>query len=1033
MTTWSRWLTRRARASGVLILTQLVLVVVTTALVAGAMGWSDATATTAARSALAAGSDSEATVVQVRMRRGDDPRAQDHLARERLAQGFAPAPVSIFTREEPDPRGGTGFVVWVVAPDVGSILPGHLGALADGAAEATRVAVAADLTGRGVTVEGDLAPIARAAAARWASARALAWVPLGVLFVITVIAVAQVAALLAAAREREVHLLLARGARPAQLLWAEAAESTAVTGAGTLVGLLAALAVVRVVSGAVNDVTPIIAGALGTGALIVITLAISTELQIRRTTNPATRPDRVPAIAGAASALAVATGAAVSLWQLNSTGSVVVAGPDGERSPDLVAAMAPALLLLAAAVLGMVLLGPLTRLVERLAHSVGSAAFPLAASQLSRQLAHQAVSVVLTILAVGTITLASLFAGSASELEQDHRTLLAATDVRASISPPPKAPVAPRSVPQIVGHGGVTASVPVWLDETAGIGDMTLKAVAAPLAALAQVATLPQDYAVPSLSPEAPTVGAPGPIEVPARTSTLRLELKATVSFDEWQSEAIRLGYEYGEAQALAEAEGQEPSEDELRVMAVQFASHLWDAAAAPLELEPALLVRDLESGQAELVRGDTLTLQPGLEVDEADLRNPKPVADSGTAVLEVPLDPTRRIAVDAVHVTLADGGDPGSRTLGFNIGLSVDSGDPLDADAGWSSNYAVPADLARPYEDQRSAALPASVTVDTWDFHGFARVDLKSNKPDLPAVLEVTDTGFAWRGDTLGTEQLRLAAGQPLLGRDPLAVTAEREVPVPTPVPVGLTRAAADAAQLDVGDTFQLQVLERAVPAVLQQLVEVVPGVDSPRAAILDSSLLAAHRSLSSGTLPWPQEVWASAPDPVAAARALEKLDGVEHVSFTDDAPDGSAATDTATTFWVAAGGAVLLMLVGVGGAASTALEHRRPEVAVLRALGMGTDAQALSRSLEVALALWPAALFGMVGGWLVGRLVVVELASSAVPEAGALVPSLELSWTPLALLLTAVVIGLGLVNFAVGALVARQARDKTYREEVR
>ena len=94
MTSWLGWALRRARASTGLLLTLLALVTATTAILAGAVGYSGAAATTAARQAITGAPPGEAGI-RVQTREAEDPAAQDAAARQRIDEAFAPAPVSV--------------------------------------------------------------------------------------------------------------------------------------------------------------------------------------------------------------------------------------------------------------------------------------------------------------------------------------------------------------------------------------------------------------------------------------------------------------------------------------------------------------------------------------------------------------------------------------------------------------------------------------------------------------------------------------------------------------------------------------------------------------------------------------------------------------------------------------------------------------------------------------------------------------------------------------------------------------------------
>src|SRR5699024_6811384 len=75
----------------------------------------------------------------------------------------------------------------------------------------------------------------------------------------------------------------------------------------------------------------------------------------------------------------------------------------------------------------------------------------------------------------------------------------------------------------------------------------------------------------------------------------------------------------------------------------------------------------------------------------------------------------------------------------------------------------------------------------------------------------------------------------------------------------VALTPAAAEAAVLDVGDTFELQYMNRRMPAELVGIVDAVPGRTEPLAALVDmASVSAVFAGLGEAPRP-PSELWAT------------------------------------------------------------------------------------------------------------------------------------------------------------------------------
>src|SRR5690606_33942038 len=127
--------------------------------------------------------------------------------------------------------------------------------------------------------------------------------------------------------------------------------------------------------------------------------------------------------------------------------------------------------------------------------------------------------------------------------------------------------------------------------------------------------------------------------------------------------------------------------------------------------------------------------------------------------------------------------------------------------------------------------------------------------------------------------------------------------------------------------------------------------------------------------TLPYPTELWvrpAAGTDVEAARPVVEQLAAVDGVALVAG-PGRFAVTDATSAarlvFWVASAGAVLLAVTGIAAVAATLLGHRRPEVAVLRALGMPPATQARSRALELGGVVLASIVLGLGASWLVGR----------------------------------------------------------------
>ena len=273
---------------------------------------------------------------------------------------------------------------------------------------------------------------------------------------------------------------------------------------------------------------------------------------------------------------------------------------------------------------------------------------------------------------------------------------------------------------------------------------------------------------------------------------------------------------------------------------------------------------------------------------------------------------------------------------------------------------------------------------------------------------------------------------------------------PEPAPVPLLVSSSLAEALDIGTDDTFELTLSGARIPVVAVGSSGTVPGALEPYAALLDRGALAATLIRQAGDPALTSEVWlaagppgATVPTDAVARLAQEATAAAEATGGTvRDRPvvttPGSGTTDTAVpvrvSFWLAAAGATVLALAGVLAVAVATLRQRRGEVIVLRAVGLGPAAQARARSAELIAVGLVALAVGAVAGWGVSRFVAGGLAAATLTGIDAAPPArFVLETAGAGLVLAAAVAGLVLVAAGVGGRVTGQARDTTYREEVR
>ncbi|WP_156875716.1 FtsX-like permease family protein [Ornithinimicrobium pekingense] len=1191
MTSWWGWALRRARASTGLLLTLLALVTATTAILAGAVGYSGAAATTAAREALTGAVPGEAGI-RVQTRQAEDPQAQDAAARQRIAQAFDPAPVSVqrtvvstprpasldgtrldgglvavasgsLTTDAPgagervdvvegswpregslegmlhagtatewevsvgdtlevggaevavvglwrpvdaedafwfgDPLVAAGrdgdqrgplvvapgsvgdlvdapFVRWTVQPDASQIQPDDLAHLASAAGSLRSSLKTPEVEVRGVTVDGDLAPTAATASRNLATANALGVIPLSVLTLVTLLAVTQLARLLSTTREAQAQLLVARGATRTQVLVGTVAEAAVVTVVGAALGALAAWAVLGTVPAGDAQGATVVRVAAVSGLAVLAVLAAVAVLQVRRLTagGRADMSGRTRAATALATLVLVLGAAAVAWWQLRRTGSPLVTREDGTLGTDLVAGAAPALLLAAAAVVAMALLGPLGRLAESLTRPSRRAGGHLAAAQVSRRLPVYAVPAVLTVLAVGATTLAGLYSGTSAALRDNLAAVAQGAPVRASLDEPPRttapgAVPAPPALPEVPG----STSTPVWLDADARLGDLTLPLTMADVEELGRVAS------VPDLPEDAPLVPADAltteaaareGLAVPEGTREVTAVLDVELTVPERDLTTIQRGFEQT-VRDVQEGTYGAPQEDleAARSAARQMTDSMLLTSMGQVEWGVTLLLVEQGSGLYQEVSSAPVTVDlpqvrpPWLDLDAA--ADPAPGEDP---VAEVP----EGTVVDYTLAQVRQGGGSADLTFtlpegtawtltgvrlstprhqdsfwGFvspaveaSLSLRTDDGtDLLGAPtAGWGSDQlATPEAVAR--AEEANAGLDPEETTTTVLPDGSVLVS-----DGATAVFGALDTsGPRWSisadSDHLFPEAATVGPG---LEVEDATVTGHGAPPpddVPSEdaaLPVALTVQAARAASLTLGDRAELTAFSTRLPVRVAAVVPAVPGTLAPQAVLLDRDTVAAHYAQAGRTLPHPTELWVR-PAGGDAAPVVEELAGAEGVGAVAG-PGRVAVTDATSAarlvFWVASAGAVLLAVTGIAAVAATLLGHRRAEVAVLRALGMPPRTQARSRALELGGVVLASIALGLVASWLVGLAVVPELAlSTTLPGQVSLPSALLLEPGPWAVLLGVGLVAVLAVVLLQAGRVRAQALDGDYREEIR
>ena len=906
---------------------------------------------------------------------------------------------------------GTPLLRWTVVPELPTLTAAQLPALVQGAAEATALVRAGDATGRGVSMTGDLGPTAERATQALADAGAAALVPVTIVAAVSLTALVQVGRVVAAARAADARILLARGAAPAQVGAGAWAESVAAAALGAAAGGLAAALCLRVSTAGWGEAPEALAGAgLAFAGAAVGLGAVHVAHVNRLARNPGRGTRAVAAVGGVAAVVVVAAFAGLTTWRLLEEGRLV--RPDGGvAGAALLAVLAPAALLAAAAVAALALLMPLTGVFRLLGRaSSGGIVRWLAGSHLARAPLGVAVPAALTVMAVGAATVAGLFGGTSTPLAEDLATLRRGADLRVVLATAPAATTAVRRPPDLTDLAAVDAAGPVWLDDTAVLGNQPVAVLAAPQDVLERAVSLPRGSTLPlgALDPGPDD----GPIGLPSSARELTVELAAGVAFDRWQEAQLALVPELSRRRTDAPYIA-DPAE-----AARELTTDTLAAAGQARRVRVAVTIRDSDTGTVE-------TLQVGpLEVPGPAIRW-DPVTDvvgwaPARAALRtaVALPGSGRFVVDGATVAVDDPSGMGNVEL--TLTLAVD-GAPLGHGVGWRADAAVPEEAAEPYRELL-AVTPVEVGIDEVAEGGLSDFVATSNRPSVPPMLAAVPGGWRLSGEATQLASVRLGPGIAFVGDDPARVVT---APPPGPrVPVALTAEMADAAGLEVGDEFELAAFQRRLPATLAALTPAVPGTVEPMAAVMDSSAAARVLSRQGQTMPWPTEAWGAATDARGAAQSAAGLPGVESVLAA--VPVSASARSATVTMWAGAVGVLVLALAGIGATSVAQVAQRRGEVSILRRLGVPGSTQALSRAVEHALVGVLSTGLGLVAGGTVGALVVAPLARTAAGADARWPVTLRLDLPLWAGLLTCWSLGLALLIAGVAVAVGRQAASE-------
>ncbi|WP_157480338.1 FtsX-like permease family protein [Leifsonia sp. Root227] len=434
-------------------------------------------------------------------------------------------------------------VQWVVAPDARNSTASQLPRLQSGFRTVTDALTESPTASSSpFSVQGDALATVTAMQQSVGALAAVIPVPLSVLAVCSVVALILLAQLLARSRLAESRVLRARGATVGELVAAGSVEAAVVGVAGVAVGFLAAqavlLAVVGAPAGGVAGVLDLALPPLLVLAVAVACCAVVTAFSARAASGApgAVEAGRARATASVGVGVLAFAAAGLTLWRFVAFGAPVSA--DGQVDP--IGVIAPAAVLCAIAVLGLLLFGPSAAAVEGVASRGRGLSGVLPARQVGRGLTLFAAPVALVVLTVGAATFSAGYVGTWSGFLRDSSRLVTGADVRVDtgLAGVVRGPDDLPDVDALAGIPSVSSASPGLITD-AGLGQRTVTLVALDAQRLPQLTRvggymLDTEYVAEKLTHAARLGGQ----ELPSGTKTLTAATAATASVTFWLVDA---------------------------------------------------------------------------------------------------------------------------------------------------------------------------------------------------------------------------------------------------------------------------------------------------------------------------------------------------------------------------------------------------------------------------------------------------------------------------------------------------------------
>jgi hypothetical protein len=248
---------------------------------------------------------------------------------------------------------------------------------------------------------------------------------------------------------------------------------------------------------------------------------------------------------------------------------------------------------------------------------------------------------------------------------------------------------------------------------------------------------------------------------------------------------------------------------------------------------------------------------------------------------------------------------------------------------------------------------------------------------------------------------------------------------PGATRVPLVVSRPFAQANELTVGSSIELDGTWSSFQGVVRRVVDLVPGATTGNSVLADLVSLNSGRLRASEQLQAVHEVWVGTGRPSAVAAGLAGAVPDARITRATDTGSTDFTAIAVVMLWTGAIGVIAFAWMAIGSAALAMLRRRRAESSVLRALGVRASRQALWRRTELVGVGVIGMLIGAVSGTVTALITVAPLARLATPTAPLfLTTRLTTDAAPIAVAALALAGGSSLLIAAYGRSVAAEVR---------